>query len=68
MARIVSDQVLTRLSERAVVYEAKEIFSGCEINHKGGIEYLRAGYLAAVVCQSRSRKATKKCVEQAREC
>ena len=64
-----TDQVIAGPSERAVVYKAKEsgIFSGREINHKVGIVYLPTGYLSAIVCQSRGRKATKKCVEQARE-
>ena len=67
--RIVSDQVLAGLSERAVVYKAKEsgIFSGREINHKGGIQYLGPSYLTAVVCPCTGRKATKKYVEQVRE-
>ena len=62
-ARIVSDQVIAGLSERAVVYKAKEsdIFSGREMSR---LEYLPTGYPTAIICQSRGRKATKKCVEQ----
>ena len=57
------------LSERAVVYQAKEsdILSGREFYHKGRIEYLPTGYVAAIVCEFEGRKATKKCVDQARE-
>ena len=57
------------MSERAVMYKAKEseIFSGREIYRKGRIEYLSTGYITAVVRQPRGGKATKKCVEQARE-
>ena len=64
-----TDQVMAGMSERAVVYKAKEsdIFSGREIYHKGRIEYLPTGYVAAIVYEFRGRKATKKCVEQARE-
>ena len=51
------------------MYKAKEsgIFSGREIYRKGGTEHLNTGYLTAVVRQPRGRKATKKCVDQARE-
>ena len=57
------------LSERAVVYKAKEsdLLSRREFYHKGRIQYLPTGYVAAIVCEFESRKATKKCVEQGRE-
>ena len=57
------------LSERAVVYQAKEsdILSGREFYHKGRIEYLPTGYVAAILCEFEGRKATKKCVDQTRE-
>ena len=53
------------MRERAVVPAAKEsdICSGREIYHIGRIEFGPIGYSVAVVCQSRGRKATNKCVE-----
>ena len=50
------------------MYKAKEsdIFSRREIYHEGRLEYLPTGCVAAIVCEFRGRKATKKCVEQAR--
>ena len=47
---------------------AKEsnICSGREIYHIGRIEFGPIGYPVEVVCQSRDRKATKKCVEYKR--
>ena len=53
------------MRERAVVSTVKEsdIWSGREIYHIGRIEFGPIDYPMAVVCQSRGRKATKKCVE-----
>ena len=52
---------IIELRERAVVFTAKEsnICSGHEIYHIGRIGFGPIGYLAAVVCQSRGRKAIK---------
>ena len=57
--------MMAGMSERAIAYKAKEsdLFSRREIYHKGRIEYLPTGYVAAIVCEFRGRKATKKCVE-----
>ena len=44
-----------------------DICSGREIYHIGRIEFGPIGYPVAVVCQSRGRKATNKCVEYKEE-